>query len=139
MPLIKSKTDLAMPLKLPQVRVLAALAGGGAHTQHRLKDRCGFSAVSGTLTRIINGLREGSSSGAAHPGLLALGFVERHELDINGLAEACFAITPAGEEALAAWVAANGEPPAMRSAESSTNKRYKERIGTNAAGSEEQE
>ena len=116
-------------LKIPQARLLSVLAQGGVASRQRLAERCGFSVVSGTVTRILNGLREGSSSGAAHAGLIALGFVEQLELrmdgvsEMDGASETVYRITRRGRIELALWLERNELPP-MRDAKASTNKRY---------------
>lgn len=114
-----------MNLKTPQARCLDVLKDGAALTRAELGRRAGFTPLSGTPTRALNGIREGSSSGAAHPGLLALGYVEALELDDDGVIELCYRITPAGQAALAEWLESN-EIPAVKSAARATNKRYKE-------------
>lgn len=117
-----------MNLKIPQVRVLQCFTSGRPLlTRAKLAERAGFSELSGTVTRVLNGLREGSSSGAAHPGLVALGYLERVELEVEeGVTETCYRITDAGARALVAWEAARGGKPAtMRDKTSSINHRYK--------------
>ena len=111
-------------LRLPQVRVLRALAGGGALTRARLSVAAGYTAVSGTVTRALNGLKEGSSSGPAHPGLLALGYAEQHELELDGgETETVYVITAAGRAALDGTADVNLDP--ARPKASCINHRYK--------------
>ena len=115
-------------LKLHQARAMKALCGKGAPmlSRPRLAEAVGVSEISGTVTRILNGIRDGSSSGPAHPGLLALGFAESVDIDVDGLTETCYRATAAGREAYAEYVAQCGEPDApIRDAASSTNQRYK--------------
>lgn len=122
MPRVGETSGGGVPLKIPQVRVMRALAGGAVLTRAKLQERAGYTAASGTVTRVLNGLREGSSSGAAHPGLLALGLVERVDLDVDGVTECGYALTAAGEARLAAL---NGTPlPKHRDRWKSTNYRY---------------
>lgn len=95
-----------MKLKTPQVRVLQALVdalleGRDALGRAELNAACGWTKESGTLTRALHGLREGSSSGAAHAGLLTLGWVEAVELDVDGRAEVMWRVTDVGREGLA--------------------------------------
>lgn len=90
-------------LRIPQVRVLTALAGGGLLNRPSLGEAAGYTAISGTITRALAGLREGSSSGPAHPGLLELGYIEEINIELDGgVHELCYRITPAGKAALAA-------------------------------------
>ena len=110
-------------LKVPQVRVLAALAFRPLN-RARLSAALGLSPVSGTITRAMHGLREGSSSGPAHAGLLELGFVEEFERDVDGLAEAAWRITDAGRAFLESWLKSHELPERLRDAKSSVNKRY---------------
>lgn len=119
----KITTEKAERLRLPQLRVLAALAARGPMVRDRLKEACGFAPIAGTLTTALNGIREGSSSGTAHKGLLALGLVEDVAVDVDGLAERLLTLTPAGRLAL------EGDPraaslPRARDRATSTNKRY---------------
>lgn len=111
-------------LRVPQVRVLRALARGAVLSRPALGERAGYTAISGTITRALNGLREGSSSGPAHPGLLAMGYIEEIVVPLDGgVTELCYRITPAGREALEVL---DGEPPDLRPREACINKRYKE-------------
>lgn len=117
-----------MKLKIPQVRVLQCFTSGRPLLNRaKIAERAGFSELSGTVTRVLNGLREGSSSGAAHPGLLTLGYIERIDLEVEeGVTETCYRITDAGARALAAWDAERGgKSVTMRDKTSSINHRYK--------------
>lgn len=114
---------MELKLSVPELRVLRVLACGALLSRQKIGERCGLSKVSGTVTRAFNGLREGSSSGAARPGLLKLGLVEELRIDIeeDGIHEVAYRITDAG----AAVLMGRGEElPALRDRESSTNKRY---------------
>lgn len=125
--------DLA--LRTPQARVLAALAPQeeGAPrvdwpviTRAQLGVRAGYTAISGTITRALNGIRAGSSSGDAHPGLLVRGFVEEVVLDIDGTREVNYRITPAGIRAYRAHVAEHGPSlPPQRDKAVCVNDRYR--------------
>lgn len=117
-----------MKLKIPQVRVLRCFTSGRPLLNRaKIAERAGFSELSGTVTRVLNGLREGSSSGAAHPGLLTLGYIERIDLEVEeGVTETCYRITDAGVRALAAWEKENrDEQINVRDKASSINHRYK--------------
>lgn len=123
MPLIPT----AIELRIPQVRTLAVLAGeeGVLLSREKLAERAGFSVISGTITRVLNGIRRGSSSGEAHAGLLELGLVERIDLEVEeGLIETSYRITGKGERAYREWIARNGQPGEGRDKKASINKRY---------------
>lgn len=113
----------AEPLRLPQLRVLEVLSRGGAPTREMVRDECGFSPISGTLTTALNGIRAGSSSGRAHAGLIRLGLVEDLELDVEGRKERCLVLTDAGRAALAADPRAFARKP-KRDRAASTNHRF---------------
>lgn len=122
MPTTKRHTEL----KIPQARILAVLANGippPALTRPKLAVRAGFSPISGSVTRVLNGIREGSSSGAAHPGLIELGLIATEVIDVDGVEEQVYSITDAGRAALACWLDFN-DLPKMRDSVASTNKRY---------------
>lgn len=136
-------------LRVPQARVLRALVPPPEYADHpelrdtewpclpraRLGVRAGYTAISGTVTRALNGIREGSSSGDPHPGLLARGLVEVVRLDVEGEVEDCYRATPAGVAAYRAHVAEHGEElPPVRDAVSSTNKNRGYKVGENQQG-----
>lgn len=111
-------------LRLPQVRVLEALRHiRGAIPLKTLSSKAGFTSLSGTLTRALHGLKEGSSSGAAHPGLLELGLIESEEVDWDGMKEVVYRLTDKGRE----WLPdeAKAALPTKRDEVASTNKRYR--------------
>lgn len=83
--------------------------------------RAGFSAISGSATRALNGVRPGSNSGDPHLGLLALGYVVEVVLDVEGVTEVAYMATEAGAEAYGAYILANGPLPPLRDARVSTN------------------
>jgi hypothetical protein len=125
-------------LRVPQARVLAALVPDDPTdppsewpllTRAQLGIRAGYTGTSGSITRTMNGLREGSSSGNAHPGLLGAGLVEAIEIDVDGLAETNYRITAAGIAAYQAHVAATGgKLPEVKSAALCVNNRYRSLI-----------
>ena len=119
MPRVRRKS--AVHLRIPQLRALAALAGGASLSRAELGAACGFTELSGSITRVLNGIREGSSSGAAHPGLLTLKLIEEVEVDVDGAKETLYRITEAGLRA----VADAGPLPPLRDRDASTNERYK--------------
>jgi hypothetical protein len=94
-------------------------------THKQLAVRAGYTGSSGSINRVLNGLREGSSSGNAHPGLLERGLVETIPVDIEGVIETNYRITPAGIREYESYVAANGEElPPVKDAAICTNDRY---------------
>lgn len=127
----------AVRLRTPQARVLAALippypddpvSEWPLVTRARLAVRAGYTAISGTVTRAINGIRAGSSSGDPHSGLLALGLVEEVVLDIEGTKEVNYRATAAGVRAYKAHIEREGGAlPQLRDASVCTNDRYRDR------------
>lgn len=69
-------------LTIPQLRTLKALQGGGAFALGEIRKRAG------------------SADGAACAALVAMGLSRRHDLDLDGLKETVWQITPAGEAAV---------------------------------------
>lgn len=120
-------------LRIPQARVLRALLPADPSdppSEWPLLNRAGLGVgagctpTSGTITRALNGIREGSSSGDAHPGLLALGLVEEVAIDIEGRTEVNYRATLAGVAAYQAFVAQGGKLPPVKDAAHCTNDRY---------------
>lgn len=122
-------------LRVPQARVLKALVPEYSDdppsewpllSRAALGVRAGYTAISGTITRALNGIREGSSSGDPHPGLVARGLVEVLTVDVDGVREDNYRATKAGVSEYAAYVAANGDNlPPLKDAGSCVNDRYK--------------
>lgn len=123
-------------LKLPQVRVLKALMPRRPDfppsewplvTRQQLIVRAGFTKLSGSITRALNGIRPGNkTSGEPHPGLIDKGFVEIIDLDIDGVTEANYRITRAGIVAYQEYVAAYGDNlPQIKDPSITTNQRYR--------------
>lgn len=122
-----------LSLRIPQARVLAALMPANADdpptewpmiARSQLGLCAGYSAASGTVTRALNGVREGSTSCEPHQGLLSRGLVEEIILDIMGVAETNYRATMLGVQAYRAYAAANNLP-AMRERHTYINDRYK--------------
>jgi hypothetical protein len=107
-------------LRLPQVRLLRALADVSQLSRGELAKRAGFSAISGTVTVALNG-----RTSPPQKGLVALGLVRRLELHTSEEdklpREAVFEITPKGRKALEK---AEKRLPPLRDKDASTNKRY---------------
>ena len=119
-----------MRLRTPQARVLAALVPDDPAcsvidwpvvNREYLSGRAGYTAVSGTVTRALNGIKAGSSSGDPHPGLLARGMVEVLVIDIEGRKETNYRATALGVRAYQEHVAAHGAVPPPRPPSSCTN------------------
>lgn len=123
------------PLRTPQARCLAALQPVDVAdpmsewplvNRAQLGVRAGYTAISGTVTRALNGIREGSSSGDPHPGLLALGLVEEVPVELDGVTETNYRATALGVTAYRAYAAErDGKLPELRDAAVCTNDRYK--------------
>ena len=146
------------PLRTPQARLLQAMMPpyDGAPefdwptwTRAMLGVHAGYTAVSGTVTRALDGLAArtvrgarpssgkwvqstddpnawvGNGSGDVHPGLLALGLVEVVVLDSDGTRDVCYRATPAGVAAFREHERAHGKLPLPRDKSSCINDRYK--------------
>lgn len=124
-------------LRKPQATVLALLVPADPTSpvwdwpvvnRTQLGARAGYTPLSGTVTRVLNGVRAGSSSNdhrGAEPGLLALGYVEEVVLDVEGLREVNYRATAAGVQAYREYEAKRGTPKKSRNDATSTNKRYR--------------
>lgn len=154
-------TDLS--LRTPQARLLAALypeypddpvTEWPVVNRAQLAVRAGYTAISGTVTRALDGLQarrvvgarptsgkwqlvgtdpdvwEGSSSGDPHPGLLVRGMVEVLVLDIVGVSEVNYRATALGVRAYRAYVEAHGALPVVKDAAACVNDRYRSRPGS---------
>lgn len=81
----------------------------------QLGKRAGFTAVSGSLTRVLNGIKLSNwtsavergvqPSGKPHPGLLARGFITEVTVELDSRNETNYQATPAGVRAYEAHVA----------------------------------
>lgn len=121
-------------LRIPQARVLKALMPSNlkAHSvewpvlnRATLGIRAGYTAISGTITRALNGIKEGSSSGDAHPGLLIRKLIKEVAIDIDGLTEVNYQITETGISEYSAYIAKNGDNlPPNKDASLCVNERY---------------
>lgn len=128
-----SRHDLT--LRTPQARVLAAVIPADLSlpqfdwpvvTRARLSVKAGYTAISGTVTRALNGIRPGCKSGPPHPGLLVRGMIEEVVLEIEGVEEVNYRITPLGIRAYTAYLEQNGGSiPQGREKSSYVNDRYK--------------
>lgn len=121
-------------LRTMQARVLSALIPSTPEMpveswpvlcKAQLGIRAGYTAISGSITRALNGIPPGSSSGEPHLGLLDLGLVISIILDIDGLEEVNYRTTPAGVAAYQTHIAERGELAKRKSVTASTNQRYR--------------
>lgn len=131
---VPPKEPSPIELRTPQARILAVLVPEYPEdpvsewpviSRPQLGLRAGFTVLSGSTTRALNGIREGSSSGTAHPGLLAMGLVEEIVLDVEGVKEVSYRITHQGLRAYAVYVAVHGPLPPPKDAAVATNDRYR--------------
>ncbi len=119
-----------LSLRTPQARVLAALMPDDPTepvsewplvNRAQLSVRAGYTAISGSVTRVLNGIPAGSSSGDPHPGLLVRGMVEEVALDVDGVREVNYRATPLGVRAYQSYLAARGGVPPLKDAGSCVN------------------
>jgi uncharacterized protein (DUF1810 family) len=99
------------PMRVPHIRVLQALADAGQPlTLIQLTTAAGYNEGSGTASRALYGVPEGSSSGPEQTGLLALGYVHDEQIQGAGGGRAVnhFSITPSGTKVLEEELAATG-------------------------------
>lgn len=134
-----SRSEPAQPeLLRPQARLLKTLAPPPEYddpewqfewatvTRAQLSVCAGFTAISGTTTRALNGVPDNGSVNKPHLGLLGLGYVEEVILDICGRKEVNYRITATGIRAWRAYVAENGDNlPPVKSIYECLNNRYK--------------
>lgn len=126
-------------LRVPQARVLQALMpeypDDPPHefpllNRAALGVQAGYTAISGTVTRALDGIqRAGTKMGTPHPGLLARGLVEVVTLDLEGITEINYRITPTGVKVFQAYVAAGGRLPPLKDTVACVNNRYKRSKG----------
>lgn len=128
-----NQPEVDLHLRVTQVRVLGALMPADV-TDHpvdwplfsraSLCKAAGISVVSGSLTRIMNGIRAGNqTSGAPHPGLVDRGMICCESLEVaDGVTETNYRITALGIRAYQAHIAAHGELPPLRDKATATNK-----------------
>jgi hypothetical protein len=118
------------PLRIPQARVLQVLLPRPEQhptewpllSRKVIARRMGCSMKSGSVTRALNGQLSGKS-GPPQVGLIAQGYVEVVEVDVDGVAEVNYRITPAGVAAYQAFLAAGKKIPSPR--KGTVNNRYK--------------
>lgn len=132
MPPVPRDTKPPLALKIPQARVLKALLPINPKADQEdwplynrvvLAEYSGFNPTTGTINRVLNGVPPGSSSGAAHPGLLDRKLMIMIPVNSDGVAQAHYRITPFGIDAIVAFLATNVMPD-TRDKASCTNDRY---------------
>lgn len=121
-------------LRVPQARVLRALLPDYPEdpksewpllNRAALGVKAGYTAISGTITRALNGIAPGSSSGDPHLGLIARGLVEVEEVDVEGVKESNYRITENGIIEVREYIKLYGDKlPPVRDAAACTNERY---------------
>lgn len=128
-----TKTDIK--LRIPQLRVLQALlpfdltldqTEWPIYTKIVLAVKSGYSPISGSITRALLGIKERSSSGNHHKGLIPLGLIEEVKLDIDGREEINYRLTKEGAIVILQFIFKGGKLPSNRNPESHTNNRYKD-------------
>ena len=133
MPATTAKPTDHLHLLLPQARVLKALLPDDdtSHwtewpelTRAEVNKRAGFTPISGTTTRALNGIRKGSSSGEPHPGLVDRGLVKCSTIELEVGVEQVYRITAAGIRAIRAYLEEHGRMPNRKNKESCVNLRY---------------
>lgn len=83
--------------------------------------RAGFTAVSGSLSRVLKGISaDNFTSGKPHPGLLARGFIKEVPVELESKVEVNYQATEAGARAYQAYVA-SGRKHIPRDKASSVN------------------
>lgn len=122
------------PLRIPQARVLNALMPTYPEyppsewpliTRAQLAVRAGYTAISGSVTRALNGIRiTNTTSGDPHPGLLDKGMVEQIVVDVEGVTEVNYRITREGIAAFQRFIASGRKIPPVRDAALCINDRY---------------
>jgi len=133
MPKLPTATTDKPTLRVPQARVLKVLMPSDTAdhwvewptlTRHALAVKAGFNPISGTLNRVLNGIREGSSSGDAHPGIVERGLVKVVPMEVNeGVWENSYRITAAGIRELQRYLAQH-KIPKRKDKASCVNDRY---------------
>lgn len=121
------------PLRVPQLRVLRALfpqelpcpkCDWPLVSRAQLGVMAGYTAISGSITRALNGIRAGSSSGDPQTGLIEQQMVEIIVVDIDGVSENNYRITTKGIEAYQKFISSGGRIPKVKDAFTCTNDRY---------------
>jgi hypothetical protein len=121
----RRRAELArIKLRRTQLRVLEVLAGGGYLTKVKIAERAGLSTISATVGEALNSRPPSRHVPRPRPGLVDLGLVEEHVLDIDGVNERTYHITRSGRVVLDRHIAEKGPLPEVKDRSRSTNKRY---------------
>lgn len=130
----KSRTADADRLPTLQARVLMALMPRDIschpfdyplYTRSALALTAGYTILSGSITRALNGIRQGNTtSGDPHAGLIERKLVETVVLNIDGIKETNYRITAAGIRAVQVFLATGGKLPVIKDASLCVNNRY---------------
>lgn len=118
-------------LRVPQARILSVLMPENeddkwfdwpVYPRSELNHKAGYTEMSGSVTRALNGIREtNQKSGKKHKGLIARGLVEAVEIELADGVDTGYRITRAGIDAMRAH---NKPLPKMRDTAHYTNRRY---------------
>lgn len=113
MPPVNPEQPKRTTLGTVQLRILKVLAdSGGILTRLKIQKRVGFSTLSATVTNTMNGVAVGSTHcKRGKVGLLALGLVEKIQVEVVGVLEEGYRITPLGKQALEECGGGNDLPP----------------------------
>jgi hypothetical protein len=122
----RRQAELArVKLRLTQLRVLKVLADSeGFLTKVKIAEAAGLSTISATVGEALNSRPVSSHVPRPKPGLLDLGLVTEHDMDIDGATETNYRITSSGREVLQRHIAEKGPLPEVKDRSRSTNKRY---------------
>ncbi len=122
------------PLRIPQARLLSALMPKYPEdppsewpliTRVQLAIRAGYSVISGSVTRALNGIHEtNTTSGDPHLGIVGKGMVELITVDVEGVSEVNYRITHAGIRAFQLFLTSGRKIPPVRDASLCVNDRY---------------
>jgi hypothetical protein len=111
-----------------EARVLAVLADAETRGAYLTSDKIASAAdysSAGTVGHALYGINpHGRSTGKYRPGLVKLRYATKEVLDIEGLPETTFGITPLGKEALAERLKKGPLPAPKKDRHKYTNKRY---------------
>jgi hypothetical protein len=124
----KTKSKPVVELRLPQVRILRAIASEPL-TRADTARKAGFSEGSGTMPRFLNG-----SKANGVKSMFSLGLVEDVTVDVAGKEERLLRITPAGKRALRAELNGSTRLPKMRDHDACVNRRYGKPLRKPASG-----
>lgn len=121
-------------LRIPQARILKALMPLHPDdppfewpmiTRSQLAIRAGYTIISGSVTRALNGIRDtNTTSGDPHLGLIGKGMVESVTIDVEGLGEVNYRITAKGIKEFQFFLKSGGRIPALRDRAICINTRY---------------